>query len=178
MNSPRGKGREREREKGISSFGTTPASPSHLSSLHARHQICTPVLYPPPSLLPPLACPTMIQPLLIALPHYCPTFMALPHYHPVRPPAPSPAGRHPPADVTYHVRRCAGETRQGRVVSPLRRERVALAGAQEAQEAHRCQASARVPRESKGARVTPNLGSGGGECGPSGAEIRYCRHAF
>lgn len=33
--------------------------------------------------------PTMIQLLLIALPHYCPTFMALPHYHPI------PAGRHP-----------------------------------------------------------------------------------
>lgn len=50
-------------------------------TIHARHQICTPVSYSPGS-LPPPARPTMIQPLLIALPHYCPTFMALPLYHP------------------------------------------------------------------------------------------------
>lgn len=38
---------------------------------------------------PSPAHPTMIQPLLIALPHYCPTFMALPHYHfaPTQPPS-------------------------------------------------------------------------------------------
>lgn len=104
---------------------------------------------PPP---PSPAYPTMIQPLLIALPHYCPTFMALPHYHPFDC-RPHPSSCHPPADVTYYGRRPRG--RCGRCVAPLWRKGLAFAGAQEVQEAHRCQASGRE-------RVIRISGGGGG----------------
>lgn len=78
--------------------------------------------HPSSSPLPPPACPTMIQPLSIALQYYCPTFMALPHYSPVRLPPVVPPSCHAPADVTYHGRGRAGRVREGRVASPLWRK--------------------------------------------------------
>lgn len=159
MNSPRGKGKKRE--KGISSFGHHPRlalppvfPPRASPNLHSGF------ISPPPSLLP-LASPTMIQPLLIALPHYCPTFMALSHYHPVRPPTPSPAGRHPPADVTYHVRRRAGETYGDTSFLPYGEKGSLL----QVRRKRRRRTVARLPRGCRGRRrerVTPNLGGGGG----------------
>lgn len=75
---------------------------------------------------PPPTRPTMIQPLLIALPHYCPTFMALPLYRSFdvqRPPASHDCCPLPLSNVTYHSGRRAA---QGMKCAPLPVEKVLL----------------------------------------------------
>lgn len=118
---------------------------------HARHQICTPVLYSPFS--PPSPPTTTIQPLLIALPHYCPTFMALPHrVRSGRPRAParSPATLSPTSRITAGGRAGAAEADDGNVLSSYRKS-VAPAGARKVQEMQRALLGFRGSRPNPGA---------------------------
>lgn len=152
-----------KRGKGTSSVWLTPSLP-HLSFLHARHQICTPVLYPLHPRLP-YHDPTSIDCSTALLPYFY-GFTPLPH-------PPSVSLRPPSPPSTSHI--TVVDAREGvRDASLPYRERVTFAGAQEVQEAHRCQAFARA-----GIASHPRIsGRGGGGYSPSGAEIRIADMRF
>lgn len=152
MNSPR------RRKGGISSFGSPP--PLLPPACHPSMRVTKFALrfYTPPP--PSPAYPTMIQPLLIALPHYCPTFMALPHYHPFDC-RPHPSSCHPPADVTYYGRRPRGRCGMRRSLVEKGARFCRCAGGA---------GGASLPGFRKGASH-PNLGRGGGGAVPR--EPRY-----
>lgn len=129
-------------------------SSTHLSFLHARHQICTPVLYPFFSVpRPPYHDPTSID---------CSTAL-LPYFYGF---TPLPFRSHPAAILLPTSRITAVDARAMRDVSLPYGERVAFAGAQEMQEAHCCQASCSVGRG--GGRESPESW----RRGPWGVEIR------